>query len=244
MAHDPTASNTPTGVGLPATSRRSLRMRMPERPIRRSLQLLIGLFLFGIGISLMVRGALGTAPWDVLTLGIISHIPLSFGLVTTMISVVVLLCWIPLRERPGVGTVLNAVLIGPCADIGLALFPEPGALWLRILSLAAGIVLIGFATGLYIGARFGPGPRDGLMTGLHRVTGLPIWIVRTALEVAVVVVGWLLGGIVGVGTVAFALGIGPLCQFFLRIFNVPLARDAAPPDPLGETIPSDGAASD
>lgn len=203
-------------------------MKLPERVARRSLQLLLGLFLYGIGISLMVRGALGTAPWDVLTLGLIRHLPLSFGLMTILLSVVVLLCWIPLRERPGIGTVLNAMLIGPSADVGLALLPPSESLWIRVPLLAVGIVTIGLATGLYIGARFGPGPRDGLMTGLHRVTGFPIWITRTALEVTVVLIGWLLGGNVGLGTLLFALTIGPICQPFLRIFNVPLRRDAQP----------------
>lgn len=203
-------------------------MNLPERVIRRSLQLLLGLLLYGVGISLMVRGALGTAPWDVLTLGLIRHLPLSFGMMTILLSVIVLLCWIPLRERPGIGTLLNAVLVGPSADIGLALLPQTDSLWIRIVYLAAGVVVIGVATGLYIGARFGPGPRDGLMTGLHRVTGMPIWITRTALEVTVVLIGWLLGGNVGFGTLLFALTIGPICQVFLRVFNIPLVRDAQP----------------
>jgi uncharacterized membrane protein YczE len=209
---------------------------MPERLIRRTVQLLLGLFLFGIGISLMVLASLGTAPWDVLALGIITHLPLSFGLVTVLVSILVLLCWIPLRERPGIGTVLNALLIGPAADFGLLVLPDPTALWARIIYLVGGVVLVGLASGLYIGARFGPGPRDGLMTGLHRVTGRPIWVVRTCLEVTVVLIGWLLGGTVGFGTVLFALAIGPLCQLFLRILTVPLARDS-----IDE---SDGAASD
>jgi len=203
-------------------------MKIPERVIRRGVQLLLGLFLYGIGIAFMVRGALGTAPWDVLTLGLISHIPLSFGVMTILISIVVLLCWIPLRERPGIGTVMNAILIGPSADAGLALLPPVESLWIRVPLLVVGIVIIGLATGLYIGARFGPGPRDGLMTGLHRVTGFPIWITRTALEVTVVLIGWILGGNVGLGTLLFALTIGPICQPFLRIFNIPLRRDAQP----------------
>ncbi len=217
-------------------------MNFRERMLRRSVQLLVGLFLFGFGISLMVRGGLGTAPWDVLTLGIISHLPLSFGLTTVLLSIVVLLCWIPLRERPGLGTVLNVVMIGPSADIGLLILPETTQLWARILYLLAGVATIGLATGLYIGSRFGPGARDGLMTGLHRVTRLPIWIVRTSIEVTVVLLGWLLGGNVGVGTLLFALTIGPLCQFFLRIFNVPLARDGgAPTEESAETAELEGA---
>lgn len=216
----------------PGSTRRS--SRLPERLTRRSLQLLLGLLLYGIGIAMIVRGELGTAPWDVLTLGLITHLPLSFGTTTVIVSGIVLLCWIPIRERPGAGTVLNALLVGPAADAGLLLFPETEALWARILYLVGGVLIIGVATGMYIGSRFGPGPRDGLMTGLHRVTRLPIWIVRTGLEVTVVLIGWLLGGTVGIGTVVFALGIGPLCQVFLPVFNIPLARDGV--DATGGTI--------
>lgn len=205
-------------------------MRHLERGARRLTQLMIGLVLFGFGISLMVSAELGTAPWDVLSLGIINYVPVSFGVMTIVLSLVVLLCWIPIREKPGIGTVLNALLIGPAADLGLLIIPETSQLWLRGIYLVAGLLLIGLATGLYIGARFGSGPRDGLMTGLHRVTGLPIWAVRTGLEVTVVVIGWLLGGNVGLGTVLFALGIGPLCQISLRWFTIALARDV-------ETLP-------
>lgn len=198
---------------------------MPERVVRRSIQLLVGLFLFGIGLSMLVRSTLGVAPWDVLTLGLINYLPITFGGAIVLVSVVVLLCWIPLRERPGIGTLLNALLVGPAADVGLLVFPETDVLWARIAYLAAGVVVIGAATGLYIGARFGAGPRDGLMTGLHRVTGRPIWGVRTALEVTVVVLGWLLGGLVGVGTLVFALAIGPLCHYFIPLFHIRLSRD-------------------
>jgi uncharacterized membrane protein YczE len=150
----------------------------------------------------------------------------------------VLLLWIPLRQKPGIGTIANALLVGPSADIGLYLIPETDVLWVRVVYILSGILMVGFATGLYIGSRFGPGPRDGLMTGLHRVTGRPIWAIRTLLEASVVVLGWLLGGTVGLGTVAFALLIGPVCQYFMRIFYVTLPSDApvvAPPthsDPL------------
>lgn len=195
---------------------------------RRITQLLVGLFLYGIGIAFIVRGEIGAAPWDVLTQGIANHVPLSFGVITILTSVVVLLLWIPLRQKPGVGTLLNALLVGPAADIGLALIPTGQDLWLRICFFVIGLVLLSAATGLYIGAHFGPGPRDGLMTGLHRVTGWRIWIVRTAIEVTVVLIGWLLGGNVGFGTLAFALLVGPLCQYFMRIFAIRIpARDAA-----------------
>ncbi|WP_460795375.1 membrane protein YczE [Microbacterium sp. GXF0217] len=196
---------------------------------RRITQLLVGLFLYGIGIAFIVRGEIGASPWDVLTQGIANHVPLTFGTITVFTSVVVLLFWIPLRQKPGVGTLLNALLVGPAADVGLALIPPGQALWLRIVFFVVGLVMLSAATGLYIGAHFGPGPRDGLMTGLHRVTGWRIWIVRTAIEVTVVLVGWVLGGNVGIGTLAFALLVGPLCQYFMRIFAIRLPeRDMAP----------------
>lgn len=201
--------------------------RPGRRMLRRVPQLLVGLFLYGIGIAFIIRGTIGAAPWDVLTQGLATHIPLTFGTLTIVVSGIVLLMWIPLRQRLGVGTVLNAVLVGPSADVGFLLIPVTDVLWLRVLLFAVGLTLIGAATGLYIGAHFGPGPRDGLMTGLHRVTGRPIWVVRTVLEVTVVVIGWLLGGDVGLGTVAFALLVGPLCQYFMRVFDVRPRRDAA-----------------
>jgi uncharacterized membrane protein YczE len=187
---------------------------MPQRLV----QLLIGLFLYGIGIALIVRGAIGVAPWDVLTQGLDSHFHLGFGLVTTIVSGVVLLLWIPLRQRLGLGTVANALLVGPSADVGLWLIPVGLDLWLRVLLFAAGLVLLAVASGIYIGADLGPGPRDGLMTGLHRRTGWPIWAVRTGIEGSVLLIGWVLGGNVGVGTVAFALLVGPLCQWTLPLF--------------------------
>lgn len=190
--------------------------------LRRIPQLFIGLFLYGIGIAFLLSSTLGNAPWDVLSQGIARHVPLSFGVITVLVSVVVLLLWLPLRQRYGLGTILNALLVGPSADVGLALIPGFEPLWLRIVSFALGLVIVGMATGLYIGAQFGPGPRDGLMTGVHARTGRPIWLVRTAIEVAVVVIGWLLGGVVGVGTLVFALLVGPLCQFFMRVFAVQL----------------------
>ncbi|MBY6061269.1 YitT family protein [Microbacterium esteraromaticum] len=192
--------------------------RMP----RRLTQLFVGVFLYGIGIAFMVEGAVGAAPWDVLSQGISLHVPLSFGMVTILVSAVVLLLWIPIRQKHGFGTIVNALGVGPAADVGFLLIPAPEALWLRVLFFAIGLLVLSAATGLYIGAHFGPGPRDGLMTGLHARWGLPIWVVRTALEVTVVLIGWVLGGNVGVGTVAFALLVGPLCQFFLRVFAVRL----------------------
>ncbi|MGO2747570.1 membrane protein YczE [Microbacterium sp.] len=189
---------------------------------RRIAQLLIGLFLYGIGIAFMIRGEIGAAPWDVLSQGIALHVPLSFGVITILTSVVVLVLWLPLRQRYGVGTVLNALLVGPSADVGLFLIPPGQVLWLRICFFVIGLLVLAAATGLYIGAHFGPGPRDGLMTGLHARTRRPIWIVRTGIEIVVVAVGWSLGGNVGIGTLAFALLVGPLCQYFMRIFAIRL----------------------
>lgn len=215
-------------------------MKHPEKLLRRSAQLLIGLFLYGIGIAFIVRGALGAAPWDVLAQGIALHLPLSFGVITIIISGIVLLLWIPLRQRPGVGTVLNALLVGPSADVGFLLIPTTDVLWVQICFFVIGLTVLAAATGLYIGASFGPGPRDGLMTGLHARTGLPIWAVRTAIEVTVVILGWMLGGNLGLATAAFALLIGPMCQFFIRIFAIrlqhptPLTVDADLPTETGE----------
>jgi uncharacterized membrane protein YczE len=188
--------------------------------VRRFVQLFVGLFLYGIGIALIVRGELGVGPWDVLTQGIMKQTGLSFGLITVIMSGVVLLLWIPIRQRPGFGTIVNALLVGPAADVGLWLIPTGLDLWVRVLLLATGILVLAAATGLYIGAHFGPGPRDGLMTGLHRVTGWRIWIVRTGIELVVLAGGWLLGGNVGIGTVAFALLIGPLCGYTIPLFAI------------------------
>ncbi|SDM44593.1 Uncharacterized membrane protein YczE [Cryobacterium flavum] len=194
---------------------------------RRITQLLIGLFLYGIGIALIVRGGIGVAPWDVLTQGIDNHTHLGFGLITILTSAVVLVLWIPIRQKPGSGTLLNAVLVGPAADVGLWLIPADLDLWLRVLLFAAGLMMIAVATGLYIGAHFGPGPRDGLMTGLHKRTGWKIWIVRTGIEVTVLGIGWALGGNVGIGTALFAVLIGPLCQRTLPLFAIKRPAPAA-----------------
>lgn len=203
------------------------RLRNRRMP-RRIIQLAIGLFLYGVGIAFIIRGALGAAPWDVLAQGITFHVPLSFGMVTIIVSGVVLMLWIPIRQKPGVGTVLNAIAVGPSADLTFLVLPDAAGLWRQALFFVIGLTVLAAATGLYIGANFGPGPRDGLMTGLHERLGWPIWLVRTLLEVTVVAIGWALGGVVGIGTVAFALLVGPMCQFFMRIFAV---RPAGGEDP-------------
>jgi len=197
---------------------------------RRIVQLLLGLFLYGIAISLIVRAAIGVAPWDVLSQGVVKQTGLSFGLVTVALSVVVLLLWIPIKQKPGIGTLLNALLVGPSAEVGLALLPVPEGLVLQIVYFAGGLSLLAIATGLYIGARFGPGPRDGLMTGIHRKFGWRIWIVRTAIEVTVLSIGWLLGGNVGLGTLAFALLIGPMVNVTMPLLLVPAAVTAQQPE--------------
>ncbi len=200
------------------------------------LQLLIGLFLYGIGIALIVRGGIGVAPWDVLTQGIDNHTHLGFGLITILLSGVVLLLWIPIRQKPGSGTLLNAVLVGPAADVGLWLIPADLDLWARILLFAAGLLTVAVATGLYIGAHFGPGPRDGLMTGLHQSTGWKIWIVRTGIEVIVLGIGWALGGNVGIGTVLFAVLIGPFCQRTIPFFAIKRPAIVPAHDPEAERV--------
>ncbi len=188
---------------------------------RRIAQLLIGLFLYGIAIAMMLRSGLGTAPWDVLTQGIVLRTGWSFGLITNIVGALVLLLWIPIRQKPGIGTVVNVLLIGPSIEAGLWALPEQTELLPRLLLLAGALVVLAIATGLYIGARFGPGPRDGLMTGIHQRWGWKIWIVRTALEVTVLAAGWLLGGTVGIGTLAFALLIGPMVNVTLPLLRVP-----------------------
>ena len=191
---------------------------------RRVGQLIIGLFLYGIGISLMIRGGVGVAPWDVLSQGVSLQSGLAFGLVTNLIGAAVLLAWIPIRQKPGIGTVVNVLLIGPSAQFGLWAIPVVDDLLPRIAVFLLGLLTVALATGLYIGARMGPGPRDGLMTGIHRRWGWPIWVARTAVEVTVLTIGWLLGGNVGLGTLAFALLIGPMVHRTIPWLMVPAAR--------------------
>ncbi|MDZ5664009.1 hypothetical protein SFC79_19695 [Nocardioides sp. S-58] len=201
------------------------------RLARRLPQLYVGLFLYGVSLAMMVRGALGLAPWDVLHSGFIRHVPMSLGQAVVLFSFVVLVLWIPLREMPGLGTISNALVVGVSADVTLAVLAQPDAVWARISLMVGGVVLCGAASALYIGAQLGRGPRDGLMTGLARRTGLSLRLVRTALEVGVVVIGLLLGGKLGIGTVAYALAIGPLTQLMLPWFTVGLARGPVGGDP-------------
>ncbi|CAL9578472.1 hypothetical protein SUDANB6_05014 [Streptomyces sp. enrichment culture] len=198
---------------------------MSRRPhlTRRLAQLYGGLTLYGASSALLVRSGLGLEPWNVLHQGLAERTGLSMGLVLTVVGAVVLLLWVPLRQRPGLGTVSNVLVIGAAMDATLAVAPDAHGLPARIASMVAGIVLNGAATGLYIAARFGPGPRDGLMTGLHLRTGLSVRLVRTAVEITVVATGLALGGSAGVGTLLYAVSIGPLAQVFLRVFAVPPA---------------------
>jgi uncharacterized membrane protein YczE len=185
---------------------------------RRLVQLYLGLLLYGFSTSLLVLSGLGLAPWDVLHQGLAKHSNLAIGTWSIIIGLFVLLLWIPLRERPGIGTVSNVVFIGGTMDVVLAHLSPPHELALRVVCLVVGVFLNGVATGAYIGAGLGPGPRDGLMTGLAR-RGHSIRVVRTSLEASVVVIGWLLGGTVGVGTVLYALSIGPLAHVFVPFFS-------------------------
>jgi uncharacterized membrane protein YczE len=206
---------------------------------RRIIQLLVGLVLYGIAGALMIRAVLGVDPWTVLAQGLSVRTGLGIGILTNIIGVLVLLLWIPLRQKPGVGTVLNILIIGPSIELGLWLVPPMTQLWAQILVFAAGLLLLAVASGLYIGARMGPGPRDGLMTGLHRRFGVPIWVARTSVEITVLTIGWILGGNVGVGTVAFALLIGPLCNITLPLFAIraPEADSAAVETDRTPTVP-------
>jgi uncharacterized membrane protein YczE len=195
---------------------------------RRLLQLVVGLAIYGASMAMVVRGALGAIPWDVLHTGLIEHIPITFGQVSILTALAVLLMWIPLRQLPGLGTVANVFLVGLAADIALAVLPVTGDIGIRLVLMLGGILLNAMATAMYMGSQLGPGPRDGFMTGLARVTGRSIRLVRTLIEVAVVVVGWMLGGAVGVGTVLYALAIGPLAQGMLPWFVVDIRPRQVP----------------
>lgn len=181
----------------------------------RVVQLLVGLVLYGFTMALMVRADLGLDPWDVFHQGVATHVPLTFGQVVIVTGAVVLLLWIPLRQRPGIGTVLNVLVIGLAADAGIALMDRPDELWVQVVMLVLGVVGNGLAAALYIGAHLGPGPRDGLWLGLLRRTRFSIRALRTAIELTVLAIGFLLGGTVGLGTVLYAVLIGPATQLFM-----------------------------
>ena len=197
--------------------------------LRRLLQLYIGLVLYGVSTALFVHANLGADPWDVFHLGVAKQLGISFGTVIILTGAAVLLLWIPIRQMPGLGTVSNVIVLGLAADATLAVLPPLESMVARSALLVGAIVLNAIATGMYIGAGFGPGPRDGLMTGLHARTGWSLRGIRTAIELSVLLIGWLLGGKFGVGTVIYALSIGPLIQLCLPWFSQPLSRNAVSP---------------
>lgn len=214
----------------PATLRADLTLASPlgqlreGRLPRRLVQLYAGLALYGFSMGLMIRATLGLGPWDVLHQGVVDRTGLTFGTIVFLTSLVVLLLWIPLRQWPGLGTVSNPVVIAVTVDLTLALIDPPSHLAVRIAFAVAGVVLNAVATAAYVGTRLGPGPRDGLMTGLVRTTGRSVRLVRTLLEGSVLLIGWLLGGPIGATTVLYAFGIGPLTQLLLPFFVVSPAR--------------------
>ena len=190
------------------------QLRFRDRLDQRLARCTFGLALFAVGISLQMNANIGAPPWDVFHQGVSKQTEISVGKVIVMTGFILLLLWIPLKQKPGLGTILNALEIGLVADLALAVIPEPNNIFIRVVMAALGIVIVAVGTGFYIGSALGPGPRDGLMTGLAK-RGIPIRIGRTAIEVTVLIVGLVLGGQVGVATFAFAFGVGPLVHFFL-----------------------------
>ena len=206
--------------------------RLPYRIV----QLFVGLTLFGLAMAGFVRAGLGLAPWDVLHYGVTLHTGLSLGTVVIIFGFIVLLLWIPLKQMPGLGTIANVLWLGIAADIGLAVIPQAEGLAAQLALFAGSLLVNGLGGGLYIGSQLGPGPRDGLMTGLHARTGISLRLARTGVEVLVLVIGWFLGGIVGFGTVLYAVSIGPVTQFFLRYCIIDLPRKA-PAEPVQAESP-------
>ena len=186
----------------------------------RFLRLIVGLFIYGIGVAMTVDAQLGLAPWDVLAQGISRQSTLSFGYATVLVSVLVLISWIPLKVRPGLGSVMNAIMVGLVADLALTFIPTPDAYWQKLLLFFGGMVVISFATGLYISCGMGKGPRDGLNVGIAQRFKLPFWQARSIVEITVVTIGFLLGGQVREGTLIFAIGIGYMNQLGMRLFGL------------------------
>jgi uncharacterized membrane protein YczE len=215
-------------------------MTKPHQAARLALrvaQLYLGLILFGISMAMLIQAGLGAIPWDVLHLGISRRTGWPLGTVVIAVGVVVLLLWLPLRERPGFGTVSNVVVIGLAVDVGVRLIPHPPLLAEQVALMAGGILVNAFSTLLYLKPAFGAGPRDGLLTGLLRVTGLPAGVLKVGIEVGVVLAGWLLGGTVGVGTIAFALGVGPAIQALGRVFPTLALTTRRPAGEAGRPVP-------
>lgn len=204
--------------------------------IRRLIQLFWGLALYGLSVGLMVRSDLGLNPWDVFHQGLSQLTGLTLGAIIVVVGAAVLLFWIPLHQRPGIGTIANVFLIGFWADVSLWIIPPAGSPSLAWAMLLGGIFLNGVAGGAYIGAGLGPGPRDGLMTGLVGRTGQSVRVIRTGIELVVVAAGWLLGGTLGIGTLLYAVAIGPIVHRMLPLFTIPekLLEPAAAPCEMGE----------
>ena len=200
---------------------------------RRIVQLLVGLVLYGTGCALTVEAGLGVDPWTVFAQGISIHTGVGIGWVTNIVGFLVLLLWIPLRQKPGIGTIANILLVGTSMQIVLWVVPPITGMLAQITVLVCGILLVAVASGLYIGAHFGPGPRDGQMTGIHARLGWPIWTARAVVELSVLAIGWLLGGTVGIGTVLFAVSIGPLVHLALPLLDTarPVAAHTEPSTP-------------
>lgn len=190
----------------------------------RFLQLMVGLIIYGLGIGLMVNAKVGIAPWDVFAQGISIQTKLTFGISSAIVSVLVLLAWIPLKQRMGIGTVLNAVLIGIFADLWTPFLPQFENYAANVAKFVVGMLIVAFATGMYLASNFGSGPRDGLMVGTQKALGWPFWLVRTMYEGTVLTVGWLMGGQVREGTLIFAICIGYLMQTSLKLFKIPLRK--------------------
>lgn len=208
-------------------------MRSNHSTTNRIARLLLGLFTVGAGIAMMVHAQIGISPWDVLAQGVSIQTSLSFGNSIVLVSILVLLMWIPLRQKPGFGTIANALLIGVFADLVAPWLPDLGAWWQRLLMFLIGMALVAFATGLYLSSALGPGPRDGLMVGVQRLLGWPVWLVRTLIEGSALLTGWLLGGQVREGTLIFTLCIGILIQHSMKFFGL---RTAGKPEriPIAE----------
>lgn len=204
---------------------------------RRYIQLFAGLALYGVSLGLMVRANLGLDPWNVFHQGLSNRTGVSLGMMVNLVGAAVLLLWFPIRQRPGIGTIANVFLIGTFADISLWLIPPIDARPLEASVLAAGILLNGVATGAYIGAGLGPGPRDGLMTGLVKRTGGSVRVIRTSIEITVLGAGWLLGGTVGIGTILYAVAIGPIVQRMLPLLTIPQEPATEPPPAIAGCCP-------
>lgn len=195
--------------------------------VHRFVRLLLGLFLFGFAVAMMLQARVGVDPWTVFAEGLAITTGISIGWWVVIIGIGVLLLWIPLGQKPGIGTVLNALLVGPSMEFGLLYIETPNNLVLQWCVFLSGVLMLAIASGIYIGAGFGPGPRDGLMTGANARFGWPIWAVRSSIEVTVLIIGWILGGTVGLGTLVFALGIGPLVHRTIPAWRVGLYREKA-----------------